>query len=371
MTTTIPVTVVTGPFGSGKTTLLNRLLQSGTQKGGVGADHADIVVVACEAGLVPVSHVRVVQVTGNTALVPSACPCCAVQGELVDALRHLFLQALHRKIPPFSRILVETAGAADPAAVMYTLKYDRFLAERYAYQGCIAVLDGRQGDGPLHDPEVQRQAALADVVVISKADSATPRQINDVRAAAHALNPATACLASTDVDDLAELLEAGTFKPHTGRASSESLWSGRKMGRQQTAQFDLAVLTLAWRTPLRRSAFARVVDRLQSSSGPVMLRIQGRVWFEGSDVASLINGVHQQVYVMDEAAPIGASAITGGKQSVQSAGALDCSSMLTLVFRGAEHAGLRDELLALMPGGQSILSPGRNFIHSGIALRAT
>lgn len=365
------MTVVTGPFGSGKTTLLNRLLQSGPLKRGAGADHADVVVLACEAGLAPLNHVRVVQVTGHTALVPSACPCCAVQGEMVDALRDLFLQALHRKISPFSRILVETAGTADPAAVMYTLKYDRFLAERYAYQGCIAVLDGRQGGGPLYDPEVQRQAALADVVVISRTDSATPEQIEDLRAAARALNPGTACLASTDVDDLAELLEAGTFKPHAGLASSESLWSGRKMGRQKTAEFDLAVLTLAWRAPLPRSAFARVVDRLQSSSGPVMLRVQGRVWFEGSAVASLVNGVHQQVYVMDEAAPVGASGAAEGKQSRQSAGTLDRSSRLTLVFRGVEKAGLRDELLALMPGGESIVSPGRNFIHSGIALRTT
>jgi G3E family GTPase len=371
MNTRIPVAVVTGPFGAGKTTLLNRLLRPGCVQDDARRDDTGIVVLSAEAGMVAQEHGRAVHMNDNTALIPSACPCCAVQGDLVDALRNLFLQALHRKIPPLSRILVETAGMADPAAVMYTLKYDRFLGERYVYQGCIAVLDGQAGSEALHHPEVQRQAALADVVVISKTDSATPEHIRALHLAVHALNPGTACLAANEVRDLAALLEAGTFSGCTGTGISQSrLWSGKKLGRQTPAKLDITVLTLAWPAPLRRSVFARAVDWLQSPSAPIMIRIQGRVWFMGASGPSLVHGVHQQLYVMDGVQSTDASAIAEDRAGTQTPGLADGMSMLTLVFRGLEKARLQDELLALMPGGEAIVSPGRNFMHGGIALHA-
>jgi G3E family GTPase len=408
MSTRIPVTVVTGPLGSGKTTLLNRLLrgealpasasgtgasQAGESLAGassVGAshagasksaqsedapahNHADVVVVECEAGSVPFDHGRIISVTGNTAVVTSACPCCAVQGEMVDALRDLFLQALHRKIPPLSHVLIEMAGTADPASAMYTLKYDRFLGERYAYRGCAAVLDGREGSGPLHRTEVQQQAALADLVIISKTDGATPDKIEDLRGAVQAINPGTACLAATDVHDLTQLLVAATCgaRSHTG-GTGLGLWSGRKMGAPMTpGDLGMAIVTLGWREPLSRPAFARIVDRLQSPAGPAMVRVRGRVWFKGADGPSLVNGVHQQLHVMDDPQPVDVSRAITGQPAEQSSGPGDRGSVLTLIYRGHHNAEFIDELLALAPGAESIVSPGRNFAHTSVALRAT
>src|SRR3546814_165468 len=93
------------------------------------------VVLINELGDIGLDHARVLHLSDKVVLLDSGCLCCAVRGELVGALRQLFLDALHKRIPSFSRVIIETTGIADPAPVIYTLRYDHFLAEPYLYGG--------------------------------------------------------------------------------------------------------------------------------------------------------------------------------------------------------------------------------------------
>lgn len=219
--TKIPVTVLTGLLGSGKTTLLNRVLRPPSS-----GEAPRIAVVLNELGVIPLDHKLVRHVSDNVSVLASGCVCCSVRGELVDTLRELFMAALHRKIPVFSRVLIETTGVADPAPIMHTLQYQAFLRERYFYDGSICVIDAKHGlDQLQHQPEAQQQAAMADLLVIGKADLVALDGLAQVEQAVRAVNPQAPIYSSLALPPFDELL--GKVVPGTGaQPQRHGLFSG-------------------------------------------------------------------------------------------------------------------------------------------------
>jgi G3E family GTPase len=109
----IPVSVVTGFLGAGKTTLLNRLLRE--------PELANGLVIVNEWGEIGLDHLLIERVEGDVILLSSGCLCCALRGDLIDALRDLAARRDVAKIAPFNRIIIETSGLADPAPVLHSI----------------------------------------------------------------------------------------------------------------------------------------------------------------------------------------------------------------------------------------------------------
>ena len=94
-----------------------------------------------ELGAVAVDHHLVERIDETLVVLDSGCICCSVRGDLVRALKGLFMRALRREIGPLRRVLIETTGLADPAPVIHTLMAEPFISERFRCDGVITAVD--------------------------------------------------------------------------------------------------------------------------------------------------------------------------------------------------------------------------------------
>ncbi|NOL49360.1 hypothetical protein [Pelistega europaea] len=78
------------------------------------------------------------------------CLCCQMHNETSEVLRGLFMQALHKQIPPFSQVFLRCATGIDPASIIYTLSQDFFLKERFRWAGALLLVSQPLVDELIH-----------------------------------------------------------------------------------------------------------------------------------------------------------------------------------------------------------------------------
>ncbi|MDZ5459775.1 CobW family GTP-binding protein [Azohydromonas lata] len=158
----VPVTVLTGFLGSGKTTLLNRLLKLPDLQG--------TAVIVNEFGTVGIDQDLIAQASDDTILLPNGCLCCALRGDLVEALTRLSEQD-EIAGAPLRQVLIETSGLADPGPILRTLMGDPAVRPRFAVAGVACTVDAVLGMGTLDaHPESVQQVAVADALLLTKLD---------------------------------------------------------------------------------------------------------------------------------------------------------------------------------------------------------
>src|ERR1700738_5349237 len=161
----VPVIVVTGFLGAGKTTWIRALLAK--------PEGANTAVVVNEFGEIGIDHALLRSSSDTTVLLGNGCVCCAVRTDLQESLRTLFAERGRGAVPSFERVIIETSGLADPGPVLQTIASDRALGDVFHLQGLVAVIDAPGGAGNLDQaPEARHQVALADRIVLTKADLA-------------------------------------------------------------------------------------------------------------------------------------------------------------------------------------------------------
>ncbi|OSQ39064.1 ATP-binding protein [Thalassospira mesophila] len=202
-------TVITGFLGSGKTTLLNALLSH--------PGMSNTAVLINEFGDIGLDHLLVRQISEDVVLLNSGCICCSVRGDLISGLRDLFLKRVRGEVAAFDRVIIETTGLADPAPILHTLMTDPLLTNKFRLDSVVSTVDGVYGNSQLDThAESVKQAAVADRILITKADLASEDVLQALETRLHSLNPA-APLYRVHMGDIDpdKLFNAGLYNPET------------------------------------------------------------------------------------------------------------------------------------------------------------
>lgn len=200
----IPVTILTGYLGAGKTTLLNRIL---TEK-----HNQKVAVIVNEYGEVGIDNQLVVNADEEVLEMNNGCICCTVRGDLIRILRTLVFSMEQGKVK-FDRVLIETTGLADPAPVAQTFFMDELLAEKFEVDSIVTVVDSKHVTMHLNEQdEVQEQLAFADVIIINKTDLVVEKELHDLEARIHSMNPTAKRLYAQNCQvNLNDILGLNTF----------------------------------------------------------------------------------------------------------------------------------------------------------------
>ncbi len=160
----LDILIVTGPLGAGKTTVVNRLLKAEVAAG------RRVAVLINEFGAISVDGTLVdaerPELAGLENLV-NGCVCCSLRDDVIATLQ-AWCDRPEAERP--QRVVLETTGLADPTDLL-DLELEPVLAGRLRLAGLLTVISCLSPVDHLQTrPLVHRQAALASLIHLSKAD---------------------------------------------------------------------------------------------------------------------------------------------------------------------------------------------------------
>ena len=293
-----PVHVITGFLGSGKTTLLQALLAD--------PGLSETAVIINEFGEVALDHLLVSQIEEGAVVLRNGCICCSIRTDLAETLRDLQVKRAAGAIPQFSQVVLETTGLADPLPVVATLVADPVLRHQFRLGSIVATIDAINGLDQLdRQPESEKQAGIADRLVLTKTDLVTDAgaraRLDSLRERLDQINPSAPVMDSREVAGAAAMLLGGGVHDASTRADEVARWLRSQDGGHihdvdQAHGSSVRSFCLRFPGPMDWTAFGVWLTMLLHRHGDKVLRVKGLLNVAGAEAPVVIHGVQQIVH---------------------------------------------------------------------------
>lgn len=300
------VNVLTGFLGSGKTTLLRRLLSNKV--------FAHCAVLVNELGEIALDHELLERIDQETVVLRSGCICCGVRSDMAAAMQELTARRDRGEVPFFDRLVMETTGLADPVPIINTVLSDPALRHHYRVGSIVTTADAMLGLAQLRErPEARKQAAVADRIVITKADLAQPDDVRRLRTALHGINAYCRIVESRNdasepeiqmardlmgdgrAHEAAQWFAAGSSTVESAASAAQACGSGDGT-RLRPLHGDIRTTSLVWDEPLDWTAFGVWLSMLLHRHGEHILRVKGILNLRGVGVPTVVHGIQHLLH---------------------------------------------------------------------------
>lgn len=176
----LKLVVLGGYLGSGKTSWLRHHLLEAA---------APVHVLVNEAAETPVDHGLLGGASGLSVL-SGGCACCTGREALVTRLRALCDGWSRKGADRPARIILETSGLADPAAIVGAIRGDPVLQHHLLLEEIIVLVDALHASAQLRkEPLGRAQVQVADRLIITKAAQSDRAALAQLLSDLTTLNP--------------------------------------------------------------------------------------------------------------------------------------------------------------------------------------
>lgn len=173
----LPVTIITGFLGSGKTSLLNQLIKKHPEK--------KFAIIENEFGETGIDGGLITTTSDAIFELSSGCICCSLGEDFLFTLENLLGSSYK-----FDHLLIETTGIADPASIIDAFVTGTAIQERFLIDSVVCVIDAVNVEDLIDEqPEVRKQLALSDLVLLNKSDCVHPDYLQKIREMVESVNP--------------------------------------------------------------------------------------------------------------------------------------------------------------------------------------
>jgi G3E family GTPase len=281
----IEALILTGFLGSGKTTLLGHLLRR--------PEFSRTAVIINEFGEIGLDHELIEASEDSLIELQTGCLCCSIRGDLATTIHDLLRRRDEGAVTPFTRIVIETSGLADPAPVLQTLMTDTAIAERVVVGGVVTAVDAVNGADTLNRDEISaKQVAVADRLLLTKTDLVSPppalmRRLNVLNATAPVL------IVRHGEIDPGDLTNGRLYDPLT-KSLDVRAWLGPDPGAHahHHGHDGIDTYALVRREPFRAATLTLFLEALAEHCGADLLRLKGIVnILESPERPAVIHGI--------------------------------------------------------------------------------